>query len=102
MIKYVFFDIDETLIDIKKAQNSAIISIFNKFSFNKKTNLEAFAKKWDELTHYHYEFYSRKEITYTEQRKRRVRDLFKEWNIKLDEKDELNIYDIYLQEFENN
>lgn len=33
MIKYVFFDLDETLIDIKKAQNEAIKSLYIKYQF---------------------------------------------------------------------
>lgn len=36
MFEYVFFDLDETLIDIKKAQNNAIKSLYNVYNFNEK------------------------------------------------------------------
>lgn len=100
MIKFVFFDLDETLIDIKKAQNKAIKTLFEKFKFNKSTKLEDFIKKWDELTDYHYKFYTNKQISYEEQRKRRVVDLFKFYNIDL-EQNPIDVYEIYLREFEN-
>lgn len=100
MIKYVFFDLDETLIDIKKAQNEAIKSLYIKYQFTDRTTLEEFTKKWDDLTDYHYKFYTAKQISYEEQRRRRVVDLFKGYNVDLD-RDPIEIYDIYLREFEN-
>jgi len=100
MIKYVFFDLDETLIDIKKAQNTAIESLFEMYNFNQKTDLDSFIKKWDELTDFHYKFYTSKQISYEEQRRRRIIDLFKAYNIELSS-DPMVIYNIYLKEFEN-
>lgn len=100
MIKYIFFDLDETLIDIKKAQNTAIESLFDMFKFNKKTDLDSFIKKWDELTDFHYKFYTSKQISYEEQRRRRIIDLFKTYNIELSS-DPMVVYNIYLKEFEN-
>ncbi len=100
MIKYVFFDLDETLIDIKKAQNTAIESLFEMYNFNQKTDLDSFIKKWDELTDFHYKFYTSKQISYEEQRRRRIIDLFKTYHIELSS-DPMIIYNIYLKEFEN-
>ena len=101
MKKTIIFDLDGTLIDIKKAQNTAVKILYNTFCFNGKTDLQTFVTKWDELTDYHYAFYSKKEISYQEQRIRRVVDLFKFFDINLDN-DPLVVYDIYLKEFENN
>ena len=100
MIKYVFFDLDETLIDIKKAQNVAIESLFRLYGFNNATDINSFIKKWDELTDYHYKFYTTKQISYEEQRRRRITDLFKAYNIPLTN-DAIDVYNIYLKEFEN-
>lgn len=100
MIKYVFFDLDETLIDIKKAQNIAIECLFGLYGFNNVTDLNSFIKKWDELTDYHYKFYTTKQISYEEQRKRRIIDLFKAYNIPLTIA-AIDVYNIYLKEFEN-
>ena len=100
MVKYVFFDLDETLIDIKYAQNEAIKSLYKKFGFDRKIGLVEFVKKWDELTDYHYKFYTVKQISYEEQRRRRVVDLFASFDVKL-ERDAMDVYFIYLTEFEN-
>lgn len=98
-MKYVFFDLDETLIDVKKAQNEGVRSLYKKYDFESKTDIDTFIKKWDELTDYHYQFYSKKLISYSEQRVRRVVDLFSSFNVKLD-KEPLKVYDEYLEFFE--
>ena len=87
------------LIDIKKTQNTAIETLFFNYNFNSKTSLNDYVKTWDELTDYHYKFYTQKQISYKEQRKRRIVDLFKKYNIPLLAKP-LDIYKIYLNHFE--
>ena len=67
-MKYIFFDLDITLIDVKKAQYAAIEDLYNVYKFDKVVDVDTFIKKWDELTDYHYAFYTRKEISYEEQR----------------------------------
>ena len=101
MKKWIFFDLDITLIDVKKAQYAAIEDLYNIYNFREKTDLASFTKKWDDLTDYHYAFYTRKEISYDEQRNRRIIDLFKEYDMPLD-KTPKEIYDIYLKSFEDN
>lgn len=100
MIKYVFFDLDETLIDIKKAQNLACEKLFMRYGFNNHTTLQDFLKTWDELTEFHYAFYTQKKISYAEQRIRRIRDLFNKYNVSL-VCSESETYDEYLIDFEN-
>ena len=99
--KWIFFDLDITLIDVKKAQYAAIEELYNIYNFKEIIDLASFTKKWDELTDYHYAFYTRKEISYEEQRNRRIIDLFKEYNMALD-KTPTQIYSIYLKSFEDN
>ena len=100
-MKYIFFDLDITLIDVKKAQYAAIEDLYNIYKFDSVIDVTSFIKKWDELTDYHYAFYTRKEISYEEQRNRRIKDLFNCYNMKLD-KTPKEIYDIYLNSFEDN
>lgn len=100
-MKYVFFDLDITLIDVKKAMRDAIVELYNLYNFSDKVDVQSFIDKWDELTDYHYAFYTRKEISYEEQRSRRIIDLFKTYNVDLD-KAPLEVYDIYLKFFEDN
>ena len=101
MKKWLFFDLDITLIDIKKAQYKAIEDLYSIYNFSDKTDLSSFTKTWDDLTDYHYAFYTRKEISYEEQRNRRIIDLFKEYDMPLD-KTPTEIFSIYLKSFEDN
>ena len=101
MKKWIFFDLDITLIDIKKAQYAAIEDLYNIYNFSDKVDLSSFTKKWDELTDYHYAFYTRKEISYDEQRNRRIIDLFKAYDMPLD-KTPGEIYAVYFKSFEDN
>ena len=100
-MKYIFFDLDITLIDVKKAQNAAIEDLYYLYGFDDRIDVDSFVKKWDELTDYHYAFYTRKEISYEEQRNRRMIDLFNCYNMELD-KTPHKVYDIYLKSFEDN
>lgn len=100
-MKYIFFDLDKTLIDVKKAQYAAIKDLYNIYQFSSVIDVSSFTKKWDELTDYHYAFYTRKEISYEEQRNRRIKDLFDCYNMKLDRTPK-EIYDVYLKSFEDN
>ena len=101
MKKWIFFDLDITLIDVKKAQYAAIEDLYNIYNFSEKTDLSSFVKMWDDLTDYHYAFYTRKEISYEEQRNRRIIDLFKKYDMPLD-KTPKEIYALYLKSFEDN
>ena len=101
MKKWIFFDLDSTLIDVKKAQYAAIKDLYNLYKFAEKTDLTSFTKKWDDLTDYHYAFYIRKEISYDEQRNRRVVDLFENYDMPLDKAPQ-EIYSLYLKSFEDN
>lgn len=100
-MKYIFFDLDKTLIDIKKAQYVAIADFHKLYGFDEFVDVKAFTEKWDELTDYHYAFYTRKEISYEEQRIRRIKDLFDCYGKEID-KTPIEIYDIYLKLFEDN
>lgn len=99
MKKWIFFDLDATLIDVKKAQNAAIKGLYDQYNFSSCIDFPSFARKWDELTEYHYAFYARREISYEEQRIRRIVDLFATYGKEMDS-DPSEIYDDYLKYFE--
>lgn len=101
MQKYIFFDLDETLIDNKKAQNIACIYLYNYYDFKRVVSLEEFLKTWDELANYYYDLYTKKEISFEIQRINRIKDLFNKYNIEIKEK-ELDIFNVYLKVYEDN
>ena len=94
MIKYVFFDLDHTLIDVKTAEDSAARLLYETYGFNKTAYLDEFIKKWNELTKYYYKLYTAKQISHDEQRTKRIEGLFDAFNQPLDEPP-LQVYDKY-------
>ena len=44
MKKWIFFDLDITLIDVKKAQYAAVEDLCNIYKFDEKTDLTSFKK----------------------------------------------------------
>lgn len=103
MITTVFFDLDGTLIDQKRAQNIAILSLYKKYGFNFVCSMKTFSNEWDKLTEFHYDAYLRRELSYEEQRHLRIVNLFSNFNIAIpDNSTPLSIYEEYLYVFENN
>lgn len=100
MIKYVFFDLDHTLIDTKSAEDVGIGLLYETYGFNKISSLEDFIKKWNELTKHYYKLYTAKQISHDEQRTKRIEGLFEAFNHPLDEQP-LEIYNQYLKFCEN-
>lgn len=98
-MKFVVFDLEDTLIDTKKAKNSAIERFFYEYKFNVSTTLSEFIKKWKELAEYYHSLYEKNLISHSEQRKQRMEDLFKFYNITT-KKDGIELYDEYLILFE--
>lgn len=101
MITSIYFDIDGTLIDIKAAQNKACSFLYQYGHFDDVTDEQSFTQTWDRLTEYHYDFYTRKEISYAEQRRRRITDLYATYNQSLAGADPLTVYGTYLAKFED-
>lgn len=101
MIKYVFFDLDDTLIDNKKAQDLACEYLYNYFNFSTNVNLSDFLETWNYLSEYYYQAYARKEITFQEQRNLRIKDLFSKYNLEMDREPQ-EIFSLYLKLYEEN
>jgi len=79
----VFFDIDGTLVDYKFAERAGAIQYYNEhmglFNF-----LEAeFIKLWGDLAYKYFNRYLNKELTFDEQRRSRMKALFKTVGIEL-------------------
>ena len=66
-MKYVFFDLDDTLIDNKKAQDLAVKYVYNYYNFSECVSLDDFLETWNYLSEYYFKAYTKKEITFKEQ-----------------------------------
>lgn len=103
MITTIFFDLDGTLIDQKRAQNIAILSLYKKYGFDLVCSIETFTNEWNKLTEFHYDSYLRREISYDKQRLLRIVDLFSNFHVVIPNNiAPLSIYGEYLCVFENN
>jgi putative hydrolase of the HAD superfamily len=76
-IKAVLFDLDNTLVDLARAEREAAKAFFseNPCLWGNESP-EEFADKWQAVTKKHYVLYERGEISIFEQRRRRIREMY--------------------------
>ena len=75
-IKAILFDLDDTLLDGKTAQNKALNDFKESFQGLKQIEKAELEEKWREITLKHYDTYQKGIITFEESRIRRMKDLF--------------------------
>lgn len=80
MIKAVFFDINDTLINHSRAQEVAIKKMATLLS---KHDEAEFIKVWKETAKKYWELFEKREITFEEQRLRRVESVWNHFKAKL-------------------
>ncbi len=101
MVKYlIVFDIDGTLINHEFAVKKALGSIHNKIAEN--ISLETFTNIWNKKQQEYVNLYLENKLTWEGQRLLRVKESFKEGNIKLNDKEAKEIFLLYLKQYENN
>jgi FMN phosphatase YigB (HAD superfamily) len=72
----IFFDIDRTLFDQDTAEQKGAIYFLNEHKDILPYSEDQFVKLWNKLLLKHYERYLAKELTYLEQRRERIKELF--------------------------
>lgn len=80
MIKVVFFDINDTLVNHSHAQN---IAISRMATFLPENNEVEFIRIWKELAKRHWELFEKKKISFEEQRSKRIESVWSHFKIKL-------------------
>lgn len=98
----IFFDIDNTLFDDKHAVRQACSAIQKKFSEKINVHTDDFLRIWNEALEEYFELYLKGEITFQEQRMKRVAKVFELDEDQMTHKIADEIFQIYLQEYENN
>ena len=101
-IKAILFDLDDTLINSKKAQFNAICKFKKQYKEFEQTEKNEFAKLWKKITSEKYEKYLNNEISFEQQRIERVKDLFKHYSVNITDEEAKQRFKDYLKTYEKN
>jgi putative hydrolase of the HAD superfamily len=72
----IFFDIDATLLDHDRAEKLGAIDFHNNFSDELELSEAEFVDQWYNLSQKYFEKFLTKELSFQEQRRMRIKDLF--------------------------
>lgn len=95
----VFFDIDGTLVDHAGASALASRSFYEHFSSRISFSREDFPSIWEAVLHKHFDRFCRGEISVTEQRRARMRELFPDEKLTDEESD--HRYQVFARIYES-
>lgn len=101
-IKAVLFDLDDTLVNSKKAEYNAICEFKNLYSEFNEIKDDDFANVWSKITMEIYEKYDNAEISFDEQRIGRMKGLFSNYLINISDEDAQKKFKSYLNIYEKN
>lgn len=73
---FIFFDLDGTLIDYERAAMTASLRFLSQFADALPYSEKEFPSVWKTLLNRHFEMFIRREISFVEQRRNRMRELF--------------------------
>ena len=101
-IRAIFFDLDHTLLDSKKAEEKAVHKFIKLFKELDSINEDEFGKEWHKTALELYEKYNKREITFERQRIDRVKNTFLKFNIIKTDEEAKEIFKEYLKLYEDN
>jgi putative hydrolase of the HAD superfamily len=94
----IFFDIDGTLIDHVSASAAASLTFFDYFSGLIPFSRDEFPVAWETILHKHFDRFCRGEISVWEQRRARMREVFRDPALNDEEAD--HRYRTFVREYE--
>lgn len=96
----IFFDIDETLFDNQSAQTFAALKLYHEFQdLHAIYEKSVFPQKWNQVTEKYVQLYLANKISFQQQRRKRLEEIFLK-NFTKSEADD--IFAIYLKFYEEN
>ena len=101
-IKAIFFDLDDTLINSRKAEQKAAAIFKKQFRVFDNINEEEFETLWHQIAIEQYRKYSKGEISYKKHRINRIKAIFSEVNVEKNDEEALEVFNIYLKEYQKN
>lgn len=103
MVRAVVFDVDGTLVDHLGAERAALESIYRSVrQVIHDAPLREFIEVWHGETERYMRLYLEGELTFTEQRLRRVQSVFGRWGRVISEEEAMETFSKYLAEYERN
>lgn len=101
-IKAVLFDLDDTLVNSKKAEYNAICEFKNLYNEFNEVKDDDFANVWSKITMKIYEKYHNGEISFDELRIERMKGLFSNYSINILDEEAQKKFNCYLNIYEKN
>lgn len=98
----IFFDIDGTLLDYELAEKNGILDFFRKHNsvFSGK-EFEA-SKLWNRLSERYFNLFLCNELSFQEQKRLRMKDLFQQYGIHLTNEEADQKFNLYLSSYKEN
>ena len=100
-VQVVFFDIDDTLVDDAAATRAGTIGLFGRYRDQLTGGDELLLQRWDALKAQHFGRFLRGEISYSGQRRARIRDLFSRTSGKMPDAEADEIFSVYRELYES-
>jgi putative hydrolase of the HAD superfamily len=97
----IFFDLDGTLLDHKAAESEAASKFFYDYARQFNISESEFVHLWSELATKHYNRYLRKELSFIEQRRERIKELFGYMGCCICDEEADQKFDVYLNNYKN-
>lgn len=97
----IFFDIDRTLLDYDYAEREGILAFFRTnsiFSFTPQQSIET----WKQLSEKYFKKFLANEMSFQEQKRARMMDLFKKVEMNLTEQEADDQFEVYLSLYQKN
>ncbi|URZ02167.1 HAD family hydrolase [Clostridium felsineum] len=98
----IFFDIDGTLLDHKQAELLGVKQFYEIYKENFKIGQKEFYKIWCEISDKYFNIYLKGEITFKDQRIKRIKEIFSYSNIKITDEEAEEKFKNYLNNYEDN
>lgn len=101
-IKAIFFDLDDTLINSKKAESDAICEFKNAYSKFEKIDNNEFSIMWKKVAMDNYYLYNNRMISFDELKIRRMQGLFKAYGTEITAIEAKEKFEKYYEIYEKN
>jgi putative hydrolase of the HAD superfamily len=96
----IFFDIDGTLIDYKRSEYLGAIALYNEYKDWVASDEMAFYESWCQISDKHFRSYLAGEITFSEQRIKRIKEIFSFSAITLSDEEAKKRFAFYSKKYE--